>query len=178
MLILIATLCERYCSITILQIRKPRPRALKSLAPSHTALRATCQLACKWQIWLLQVFANANAGKQVIHISIAIYYPLAALRIIHFINLFSRIHHVDWYLKIIVVVNVCMLKMVSWTSCFVIFTFRHVLLQISSLFPLSIPHFSMEGTVVLIQMKELLRDNFTIQLFNLFLKKIAQKRAN
>lgn len=67
-------------------------------------------------------------------------YPLVALRIIYFISLFSRIHDVDWYLKIIIVVNVCMLKMVSWTSCFVIFIFKHVLLQISSSFP--VPRFS------------------------------------
>lgn len=51
----------------------------------------------------------------------------------------------------------------------------HVLLQITSLFPLSIPHFSMEGMVILIQMKELIRDTFTMQILNLFKKKLLRK---
>lgn len=70
-----------------------------------------------------------------------------------FIHHNSQDHNVDEFFKIIIVVNVCMLKMVSRTSCFVIFIFKHVLLQISSPFPLSIPFFFMEDMVVLIQMK-------------------------
>lgn len=68
-----------------------------------------------------------------------------------------------------------MLKMVSRTSCFVIFVFKHILLQIRSLFPLSIPHFSMGDMVILIQIKKSIRDTFTMELFKNLLRKGQMK---